>query len=81
MKVLHAPQRRLILQAKHLEGLLHICAQCKKVRLEGVESTRQDSWIAIEQYIEDHTDAEFSHGLCPDCAHQLYPTIFCSRSH
>ncbi len=61
---------------KHMEGLLPICSHCKKVRLEGAERTRQDSWIAIESYIQEHTDATFTHGLCPHCAHELYPTIF-----
>ena len=65
-----------ILNIKHMEGLLPICSHCKKVRLEGAERTRQDSWIAIEKYIQDHTDATFTHGLCPHCAHELYPTIF-----
>ncbi|MBZ5496940.1 MAG: DUF3365 domain-containing protein [Acidobacteriia bacterium] len=65
-----------IRRIKRLEGLLPICAQCKKVRLEGAEWARQDSWVAIERYIEDHTDTEFTHGLCPACAHQLYPTVF-----
>ncbi len=61
---------------KHMDGLLPICSHCKKVRLEGAERTRQDSWIAIEKYVQDHTDATFTHGLCPHCAHELYPTIF-----
>jgi hypothetical protein len=65
-----------MLHIKRLEGLLPICANCKKVRLEGSELTRQDSWMDIEQYIRDHTDAEFTHGLCPACAHELYPTVF-----
>jgi hypothetical protein len=60
---------------KRLEGLLPICANCKKVRLEGADYKRQDSWIAVEQYIEARTDAEFTHGLCPDCATKLYPEI------
>ncbi len=65
-----------VLHMKHMDGLLPICSHCKKVRLEGAERTRQDSWIAIEKYIQDHTDATFTHGLCPHCAHELYPTIF-----
>ncbi len=65
-----------MLHIKRLEGLLPICAQCKKVRLEGAELTKQESWVDIEQYIGDHTDAEFTHGLCPACAHELYPTVF-----
>lgn len=55
---------------KTLSGLLPICSHCKKIR--------DDSgyWRQIEQYVETHSQAEFSHGLCPQCAHQLYPEIF-----
>lgn len=48
-------------QVKALSGLLPICAQCKKVRGDG------GYWSQVEAYIEQHTDARFSHGLCPDC--------------
>ena len=48
-------------------GLLPICAHCKKIREE------DGSWVSIEKYISDHSEAEFSHGLCPDCVTQLYP--------
>lgn len=57
-------------QVKTLRGLLHACAQCKKVRDE------QGNWIALDQYVRTHTDAEFSHGLCPECMHELYPELY-----
>jgi tetratricopeptide (TPR) repeat protein len=50
-----------------LSGLLPICAQCKKIRDD------QGFWEQLETYIHKHSAAEFSHGICPDCAHQLYP--------
>ena len=58
--------QRALDSVKTLEGLLPICASCKKIR--------DDSgyWNQIEVYIEDHSDALFSHGICPDCAHRLY---------
>ncbi|HOE41761.1 MAG TPA: response regulator [Rhodoferax sp.] len=46
---------------KRLEGIIHICMRCKKIRDDG------DSWRQLEQYISEHTDALFSHGLCPSC--------------
>ncbi|MCF8033277.1 MAG: PAS domain S-box protein [Desulfarculaceae bacterium] len=57
-------------EIKTLSGLLPICAHCKKIR--------DDSgyWRRIETYVEQHSSAEFSHGLCPDCARTLYPTVF-----
>ncbi|HEY6010461.1 MAG TPA: PAS domain S-box protein, partial [Nitrospirota bacterium] len=52
---------------KILKGLLPICASCKRIR--------DDSgyWTVIESYVRDHSEAEFSHGLCPECAKKLYP--------
>jgi len=46
---------------KRLEGLLSVCMTCKKIRTEG------NSWQQFEQYIGEHSDAVFSHGLCPEC--------------
>jgi PAS domain S-box-containing protein len=46
---------------KRLEGLLSICMQCKKIR------TEDNDWRQLEQYIGEHSDAVFSHGLCPAC--------------
>jgi hypothetical protein len=65
-----------LLRIKRLEGFLPICAQCKKIRLRGADRHDEKSWIAIEQYIAERTDAEFTHGLCPQCARELYPTLF-----
>jgi len=52
---------------KTLRGLLPICASCKKVRDDG------GYWSQIETYLRAHSEAEFSHGICPECARQLYP--------
>jgi GAF domain-containing protein len=57
-------------QVKTLRGLLPICASCKKIRDD------QGYWKQIESYIQDHSNAEFSHGICPDCAMKLYPEIY-----
>jgi len=52
-----------------LGALLPICASCKKIR----ESDGQ--WTAVDAYIADHSDSDFSHGICPECARALYPDI------
>ena len=52
---------------KKLQGILPICSSCKKIRSD------EGQWTRLESYISRHTDAEFSHGLCPDCATTLYP--------
>ena len=54
-------------EVKILRGLLPICASCKEIR--------DDSgyWHKIESYIRDHSEAEFSHSICPKCTEKLYP--------
>ncbi len=54
---------------KILAGLLPICANCKKIRDD------KGYYQQIEHYITDHSEAEFTHGICPDCAQNLYPDI------
>jgi len=57
-------------EIKTLKGFIPICAACKKIRDD------QGYWQAVEVYIRDRTDAQFSHGICPDCARKLYPDYF-----
>jgi hypothetical protein len=52
-------------QVKTLSGLIPICASCKKIRDD------KEDWQRIEEYIEERTNAEFTHGLCPDCFDKL----------
>ena len=54
-------------QVRALSGLLPICASCKKIRDD------KGYWQAVEGYIMEHSEAQFSHGICPDCARKLYP--------
>ena len=55
---------------KTLRGMLPICSSCKKIRND------DGYWSQIEVYVRDHSDAEFSHGICPECANKLYPDYF-----
>jgi PAS domain S-box-containing protein len=55
---------------KVLSGFIPICASCKKIRDD------QGYWNQLEAYIQSHTEAQFSHGICPDCAVALYPGYF-----
>jgi two-component system, NtrC family, sensor kinase len=57
---------------KKLEGILPICASCKKIRTPGADPKKQASWTPVELFIRDRTDAEFSHGFCPECLKKLY---------
>lgn len=60
-------------QVKQLSGLLPICASCKKIRDD------KGSWTEIESYIRDHSEAQFSHGICPKCMMDLYPDFVKNR--
>lgn len=60
---------------KRLEGILPICAQCKRIKLEGGEPKNQRSWIKIENYLSTRTDAQFTHTICPECMQKLYPDL------
>lgn len=55
---------------KTLKGFIPICANCKKIRDDA------GFWNQIEIYVSNHTEAEFSHGICPDCAQELYPEFY-----
>lgn len=54
---------------RQLTGLLPICMQCKRVRDD------KGYWNQIEAYISEHSEARFSHGLCPSCREKYYPTF------
>ncbi len=55
---------------KTLKGMIPICANCKKIRDDG------GFWQQVEEYIAEHSEANFSHGICPDCVKELYPEIY-----
>ncbi|GEM_PF-639231 len=50
-----------------IQGLLPICMECKRIRMQGCASSDQHSWKEIESYISQRTEARFSHGICPEC--------------
>jgi len=56
-------------EVKTLQGLIPICAYCKKIRDD------QGFWEQMEHYISHHSGAQFSHGICPDCRDQFFPPI------
>jgi YesN/AraC family two-component response regulator len=56
-------------EIKILRGILPICVNCKKIRDDG------GFWEQVEVYIRNHSEVQFSHGICPDCMKLLYPNI------
>jgi len=61
-------------EVKNLKGMLPICGHCKKIRDD------QGYWNHLESYISEHTDATFTHGVCPDCAKELRQELQARRS-
>lgn len=59
----------------NLEGMLPICANCKKIRVEGTAPGEKDQWVQIESYISKRTHATFTHSICPECTIKLYPNF------
>lgn len=68
-KKLIAQLQNALAQVKKLSGLLPICCKCKKIRDD------KGAWHELEDYIQGHSEADFSHGLCPACTQELYPGI------
>jgi DNA-binding NarL/FixJ family response regulator len=62
-----AELQEALANVKTLSGLVPICSGCKKIRND------QGYWSEVEIYVAKHSDAKFSHGICPDCARKLYP--------
>lgn len=62
--------REALTQVKTLTGLLPICANCKKIRDDN------GYWSSVEKYISTHSEAEFTHGICPECLEKLYPSYY-----
>ena len=64
-----AELQKALSEVKTLRGFLPICSHCKKIRDD------KGYWNQIESYIQDHSEAEFSHGICQECAKKYYPDM------
>ncbi|GAU09106.1 PAS domain S-box protein [Desulfoplanes formicivorans] len=60
---------KALTEIRQLQGIIPICASCKQIRDD------KGAWKQLEAYISEHSEAEFSHGICPDCATRLYPEL------
>ena len=66
----NADLRNALAHVKRLSGFLPLCASCKRIR------DAKGDWQQIESYISNHSEAHFSHSVCPDCAKRLYPELY-----
>ncbi len=69
-KNIQEEKEKALLDLKILSGLLPICAACKKIRGD------KGYWEQIETYIRDHSEADSSHSICPECAKELYGVLY-----
>jgi len=67
LRRVNAELQATLSRVKTLEGMLPICATCKSIRGD------DGRWVAIELYVKEHSGADFTHGICPDCLHRIYP--------
>jgi hypothetical protein len=56
--------------SKTLRGIIPICSSCKRIRDD------KGYWHQVEVYISEHSEADFSHGICEECARKLYPEVY-----
>jgi steroid delta-isomerase-like uncharacterized protein len=59
-------------ELSRLKGILSTCSRCKKICLSGHDDTVSASWVSIETYISERSEARFSHGMCPECYRAIY---------
>ena len=69
-EILIVELKNALTQVKQLTGFIPICASCKKIRDD------KGYWNEVERYISEHSEVEFSHGICPGCARKLYPELY-----
>lgn len=68
--MIHRERDKAIREVRILRGFLPICSSCKKIRDD------RGYWTQIEGYIKEHSEAEFTHSICPECAEKLYPDFY-----
>jgi hypothetical protein len=65
--------KQALAEVKVLSGFIPICASCRKM------GDDQGYWTRLEEYLAEHSEASLTHGICPDCARQLYPELVAKR--
>lgn len=75
LKTANADLEKALREIKTLQGILPICSHCKKIRKDGAEPERMDSWVSLELYIYQNTEAALSHSICPECSAKYYDDL------
>lgn len=69
LRRINAELKDALAKVKTLSGMLPICSSCKKIRND------KGYWQQVAEYIRDHSEVEFTHSICPECARKLYPEL------
>jgi len=69
-EMLIAELKEALFRVRTLSGLLPICSSCKRIRND------EGRWQPLEEYVKEHSEAEFTHTICPECAKKTYPNYF-----
>lgn len=72
-EVMHE-REEVLKKIKMLSGFLPICSSCKKIRDD------TGYWTQIERYVHEHSDADFTHSICPECSNRLYPELHSGKN-
>jgi len=64
-----------LVRVQKLEGLMPICSNCRRIRIDSSENNGRSKWVSIENYLYEESAVELSHGMCPDCMKTVYPDV------
>lgn len=70
---IHLQARMLSGLQQTIHGIVPICSKCRKIRIAGSDPSDRASWKTIESYMAESADADFAHGMCPECLDSLFP--------
>jgi PleD family two-component response regulator len=73
LTTLNEELQRALREIKTLEGFLPICSSCRRIRKKDQPPERQESWVPMEQYLDEHGGVKLTHSICPRCIRKLYP--------
>lgn len=62
--------KKALSEIKSLKGFIPICASCKSIRND------KGYWKRVEEYVEEHSNVKFTHGICPDCSKKMFPDLY-----
>jgi uncharacterized PurR-regulated membrane protein YhhQ (DUF165 family) len=68
-----------LVRVQKLEGLMPICSNCRRIRIDSAEKGGLSRWVSVENYLYEESAVKLSHGVCPDCLEKVYPDVSCEE--